>query len=453
MPTAVETTEVERTATRSDAPVFKVSNEIERRTFRRAGIASALAGSSQGMFSLNAYVALVALGGTAAGYEAEISTLIMMLPSVAMLFASIYNSGGRVRRRRKYFLLAAGVGEAPFLLVPLLVLLPFSAAPFVFVGLVTFAAVVGAGVPPALNQLWGSNYVTETRGKRFAWFSAIGMFFVMLSAFAAGEFLDAAPVIDGVKNWQLLYPASALLGAAGMLTYYSIRVRYARAIEEADSGGRNAFKRLQRSYGRVVALLRRDRDFLQYEAGFFLYGIAFMMMLPAVPVLFSKYLRADYSDFSRASVVTVQISLMVMAPLVAWFARGRRVTVVTGVAFLGLIAYPVVLGITAITQEIRLSYLAFALFGIAMSGVHFAWNLGPVAFARGSNPLAYTSTHTSLVGARSLIGFPISYVLMKAFPESLTPIFIGAVAMLLVAVLIIFRLDRRMRRDGLNHTT
>lgn len=452
MPTVVETTE--STSVSSPTPhELSVSGGIEARTFRRACFASSLAGMSHGMFSLNAYVALIALGGTAAGFEAEISTLITMLPSMAMLSASIYNTGGRVRRRRRYFLLAAGLGETPFLLVPLLVLLPFSSSPFVFVGLVTFAAIVGAGVPPALNQLWGANYVTATRGKRFAWLSAIGMFMVMVSALVAGEFLDAAPVITGVHNWQLMYPAAAITGALGMLTYFSIRMRFARAIEEADSGGMNGFRRLRKSYGRVVSLLRRDKNFFQYEAGFFLYGIAFMMMLPAVPVLFSKYLNADYSDFSRASVVTVQISLMVMAPFVAWFARGRRVTIVTGAAFVALIAYPVILTFTAITQEILFAYVAFAFFGVAMSGVHFAWNLGPVTFARGGNPLPYTSTHTSLVGARSLVGFPASYFLMKLFPESLTPIFVGSVVMLLIAGFIIFRLDRRMVREGLNQTT
>jgi hypothetical protein len=237
-----------------------------------------------------------------------------------------------------------------------------------------------------------------------------------------------------------------------MVTFFTIRMRYAAAIEEADKDGLDVLTRVRRAYGRVWALLRRDSNFLRYEAGFFLYGIAFMMLLPAVPVLFSKYLKADYSDFSRASVVTVQISLMVMAPVVARLARGRRVTVMTGLAFLALILYPAALGVTVMTHTLAFAYMAFALFGIAMAGVHYVWNLGPVSFARGGNPLPYTSAHTSLVGARALIGFPLSYLLMRLFPDSLLPIFGVAVALLLGAAAIMLGLDRRMRRQGLNQS-
>lgn len=452
----VETTEspkrqrVRRAAPPSD---FRVSRGIEQRTFRKAAFAGALEGMTKGMISLNAYVALVAMGATAAGYEAEVSTLITMLPSVAMLFAAAYNSGGHARKRRGYFLFAAFAGHLIFLVVPLLVFLPGATTPFAFVGLVALSALICAGVPPALNQLWGANYLAANRGRNFAWISSVGMFMVMVSAFVAGAFLDAPAYIDGVENWQLMYPAAAFTGALAMIGFYSIRMRYAAAIERPENRGTKPAKRLARAYVRAYRLLRDDGNFFRYEAGFFLYGIAFMMMLPAVPVLFSKYLSASYSDFSQASVVTMQCTLMVMAPLVAWFAKGRRVTVVTTAAFLSLMLYPAMLTITAVTREIVFAYAAFVVFGLAMSGVHFVWNLGPVTFARGSNPLPYTSTHATLVGARSLVGFPLSYLMMKLFPESLTPIFVAAGALLLCGAVVMIRLDRRMVKSGLNQTT
>ena len=428
---------------------FSVSRGIEAVTFRRALFANAIEGTTGGLLSLNAYVALKALGGEAAGFEAELSTLVTMLPSAAMLFASAYNAGGTVRRRRRYFLFAAVFGRLVFLLVPLIALLPGVATPFAFVALVGLSALICAGVPPALNQLWGANYVPASRGNRFALISSLSMFMVMTSAWLAGHFLDGRQLFSGIPNYKLLYPAAALCGALALVTFFSIRMRYAAAIEQRDARGTHAVKRLVRAYGRAYKLLRRDRNFMQYEVGFFLYGIAFMMLLPAVPVLFSRNLNADYSDFSQATVVTTQYTLMLVVPFVAWFAKGRRVTVVTATAFLGLICYPGMLGVTALTRQIEFAYFAFVLFGISMAGVHYVWNLGPVSFARGGNPLPYTSTHTSLVGARALVGFPLGYVLMKIFPDSLLPIFIGAVAMLLVAAVIMINLDRRMVNQGL----
>ena len=63
-----------------------------------------------------------------------------------------------------------------------------------------------------------------------------------------------------------------------------------------------------------------------------------------------------------------------------------------------------------------MGYVAFAVFGVGMAFIHFVWNLGPVAFARGQNPLPYTSTHAALVGLRASVGFPIGYALTKIFP-------------------------------------
>ena len=429
------------------------SEAISRMTFGQAARSMWLDGVSTGFFSLNAYVALVAMGGDAAGYGEELSTLVTMLPSVAMLFATLYNAGGTARKRRRYFLFAGGFGKGIYVLIPLLVLLPGIAPPFAFVSLVGLSAIAFAGVPPALNQIWGANYSAASRGKMFALLSMFSMFAVMVSSFVAGRFLDSAPMFDGVANYQLLYPFGAIIGAGAMLGYYRIRLRYAAAVQAGERRGAGAVARFGRSIMRAVHLLKEDRNFRTYEIGFFLYGLAFMMLLPVIPVLFKNFLNADYQDFAGATVVTTQLMLMLMAPVVAWLARGRRVTQVTGVAFSVLLLYPLVLTLTAATKSLYLAYASFVVFGVAMSGVHFVWNLGPVTFARGGNALPHTSTHATLVGARALIGFPLSYALMKAFPGQLVPVFAVAAALLVLGVITMWRLDRRMKSQGLSQTT
>ncbi|MBX3459138.1 MAG: hypothetical protein KF696_04100 [Planctomycetes bacterium] len=426
---------------------FVLSRGIEQRTFRQAAFASAGEGLTQGLMSLNAYVAIKSMGALDAGYEREVATLITMLPSVAMVFATAYDTGPAVRGRRRYFLFAAVFGRLVFMAVPLIVLaLTGPMQSFAFVGLVAFSAVICAGIPPALNQLWGANYVPASRGKRFAWNSSLSMLMVMTGAFIAGMVLDAQPLVSNYGNHVILYPVAALCGALALVGFYTIRMRFAAAPRSLAVG---TFNRIKDSYARAFRLMRDDKHFRTYELGFFIYGIAFMMMMPAIPVLFANYLEADYGEFTRATVVTMQLTLMIMAPVVAWLSSGRRVTLVTAAAFSSLALFPAVLTVTALTREIMFAYAAFVVFGLAMSGVHFVWNLGALAFARGGNALAYTSTHAAMVGARAMIGFPLGYVLMKVFADTLLPVFVTASCLLLVATFVIMRLDRRMVAQGL----
>ncbi|MCC7509809.1 MAG: hypothetical protein IT464_10575 [Planctomycetes bacterium] len=426
---------------------FVLSRGIERRTFRQAAFASAGEGLTGGLMSLNAYVAIKSMGALEAGYEREVATLITMLPSVAMLFATAYDAGPAVRGRRGYFLFAAGLGRMVFILVPLIALLPGLMQSFAFVALVAFSAVICAGIPPALNQLWGANYIPASRGRRFAWNSSLSMLMVMTGAFVAGHFLDSEPVIAGYGNHVILYPVAAVSGALALLGFYAIRMRFAYAAPVRERG---FLAKLKDSYGRAWSLLRDDKHFRTYELGFFIYGIAFMMMMPAIPVLFANYLQADYGEFTRATVVTMQLTLMVMAPVVAWLSIGRRVTLVTAAAFSSLAVFPVMMMVAAYTRDVTFAYLAFVVFGLAMSGVHFVWNLGALAFARQTNSLAYTSTHAAMVGLRALVGFPLGYLLMKVFENTLLPVFVTASCLLLIATVVVLRLDRRMVAQGLN---
>ncbi|MBZ0136497.1 MAG: hypothetical protein K8I27_09010 [Planctomycetes bacterium] len=448
MPTAVDTDKSARVPANAPRNAFRISKGVESRTFRQAAFASAAEGFTQGLMSLSAYVAITSMGALEAGYEAEVATLITMLPSVAMLFATAYDTGPAVRGKRGYFLFAAGLGRLSYLLVPLLLLITGAYQSFAFVALVAFSALICAGVPPALNQLWGANYIPASRGKRFAWNSSLSMLMVMTGAFVAGMVLDAKPVFGGVENYVVLYPAAAVMGALALLGFYSIRMRYS----ESRAVPKGVLRRVKDSYGRALGLLRNDRHFRSYEVGFFCYGIAFMMLMPTVPVLFANYLQSDYGQFSRATVVTMQLTLMIMAPVVAWLSSGRRVTLVTAAGFSSLVMFPVMLALTAWTRDIVFAYAAFVVFGVAMSGVHFVWNLGALAFAKPGNALMYTSTHAAMVGLRALIGFPLGYVMMRLFPDTLHPVFGTAAGLLIVATTIVLRLDRRMVAQGLNPT-
>ncbi|MCB9894272.1 MAG: MFS transporter [Planctomycetes bacterium] len=420
----------------------RLSRNIERRTLA-GGVRGALfEGVFGGLTSMNTYVAINALGDWSR-WDAEITTLMSMLPSILMAFAMLYSSGGRVRKRRNYFLFVGLFGR---LVVASVALLAFFPNPFFFVALVALQAGVCAGLAPALNHIWGANCTVRSRGRVFTWFSIASEIATMSAALLASTLLDR----DGGRAFIYVYPIAGVVGLLGMLSFWRIRLRFTAADEE-DLRTPRWTERAKRSLAQATGLLRRDPEFRLYETGFFLYGVAFMMLVPVIPVLFKNYLNASYQEFATANVVIVQVMALITIPIVVRIAAGKRVTVVTRWAHVVLVFYPVLLGATALTaahdQQLAtmLVFCAFVVFGVGMALIHFVWNLGPVAFARGRSPLPYTSTHAALVGFRASIGFPMSYVLMKLWPDNLFPIFGLSMLFFVGAGTVMTVLDRRLR--------
>jgi hypothetical protein len=319
-------------------------------------------------------------------------------------------------------------------------------------------AIVGSGIAPALNHIWAANCSPSARGRIFTWYSVAAEVTTMLGSLIAAALLDGFHFgsihwTGRADNYQVLYPVAGVVGFIGMLWFWRIRLRFSHGQEpERETPGLG--RRLVGALAQARDLLRRDPDFRLYEFGFFLYGTAFMMCVPVVPILFKNALGANYKTFSFTTVVLVQVMHLAMAPLIVKLASGRRVTVVTRMPMALLIGYPALLALVAIVAPASrdvatwLAYAAFALFGCAMALIHFVWNLGPVAFARGRNALPYTSTHAALVGFRASVGFPLAYLLMKVFPDQPVPIFVLAMGFFLGATLVMTKLDKRLRARG-----
>jgi hypothetical protein len=419
----------------------RFSANIERRTLA-GGVRGALfEGLFGGLTSMNTYVAIKALG-EASRWEAEITTLMSMLPSILMAFAMLYSSGGRVRKRRNYFLFVGVFGRLIMASVAVLVIFP---NPFLFVALVAVQAAVCAGLAPAMNHIWGANCTTRSRGKIFTWFSIAAEIATLTGAMIASAVLDHDP-----RAFVYVYPVAGVIGLLGMLSFWRVRLRYTSA-EREDMVTPAWTARVKRSFGQATGLLKRDPEFRLYEFGFFLYGVAFMMIVPVVPVLFKNALHASYAEFATANVIIVQVMHLIMAPIIVRAAAGKRVTVVTRWAHVVLVFYPLILAVTAVVarSDVQLAtwivFGAFVVFGSAMALIHFVWNLGPVAFARGRNPLPYTSTHAALVGFRASVGFPIAYALMKLWPDEPMPIFVMSAMCFIGAATVMTVLDRKLR--------
>lgn len=431
---------------------LSISELIEKRTFRQALIVAVLMGFSNGGLALNGLVALETLGGIK--HKEAIATLSSALPSMAMFFAMVFNRGGVVRKRRKYWLVAGVGGYLVYSVAPLFIYSPAGWAPFLFVGLIGFSALMNAGMAPAQNQIWAANYRTHRRSKLFSYYWSIFWLVEMTSSYLAGRFMDTGPEGSSIDNFQILYPFVAVTGLIAMLMMYRIRLRHTAATQTTNATGDGSLTRFGKALARSFALLKTDRNFRVYETGFFLYGMSFMVLLPLPPLIFSEaYLNQDYTEFAKSTTSFSMAALVLGALVTARLAGGKRITRVTATAFSLLLLYPAMLALLVYTKNLYIGYLAFFMFGLAMSGVHFVWNLGPVTFAKGGNAMGHATTHTMLVGLRAVLAFPIAYLMLTIFPGTLTPIFIVAGTLMASAIVVMLYLDRSMRQQGLNQTT
>jgi hypothetical protein len=121
---------------------------------------------------------------------------------------------------------------------------------------------------------------------------------------------------------------------------------------------------------------------------------------------------------------------------------------VASAGYLVLASFPLML-LALPSVGLDLLYPAFAVYGLAMGFVHLAWNLGPIALARGGDPLPYLNAHLALVGVRALIGMVGGTLLLGIVGTR--PIFAAVVACEILAAVGMYataRLSGRRWRVG-----
>jgi len=82
----------------------------------------------------------------------------------------------------------------------------------------------------------------------------------------------------------------------------------------------------------------------------------------------------------------------------------------------------------------------YALYGIGMLGVNFAWAISTIELAKHGTPQQYQAIHLTFTGIRGLIVPPLGYLLLVTVP--MTWIFVLSFCLFLCAGLLMLRDDR-----------
>jgi MFS family permease len=419
---------------------------------RRFGPLRNAPGSMLDRLSLHYYTLYAALGAVLTGtFSGEMALIVLKkslnaspleigvmaaIGPMSLLLGIVGAEMVRGRDRRPVLLALGLVSRGVFLLFA------FCTAAWQFIVITSTFYVGNAMLIPAITSQWQNNISARSRnrlwGLTVSITTAISMAFALLVGWALKNDHDA---------YRWILPIAGMAGLAGVLVL--VRMPYRGRYKHNNPPLLTVRQALISPLKTIWALLRDDRDFRHFEAAFFLYGCAFMIMVPILPVYIVDLAQMDYVEASVGAGVLFPAAAIALSTY--WARKLDRATpsrLCTQVfVLLALFPLLLLLGPSLAVLGMPMAYtvyLSYAVYGIGMSGLGIAWNLAPLSFAGSRDATSYTGAHVTLTGVRGAIA-PITGAL--ALEElGYQPVLIAAVFLFLVAAAGMYWLELKLRR-------
>jgi len=416
---------------------------LERKTFKLHIISQFFNGISLGIVILQDIILKKSLEGS------DFQVMILALLVSSAFLVSIYGSE-IVNRSASRFRTIVIIG---FTAKSFLIILPLVNSSIFYI----FCIAVGAYLDSMLLSIWNiafkHNYTEQSRSRLFSYASTVQTILLLISSTIIGYFLD-------INNnlYKILFPFA---GVCGMLVYYNLAKMISLSID--DYKGKNKIEKSHYSFKLlkdivilpIRDLLRifiRNKPFLRFEIYFFLYGMAFMVLTPVVPVFLVDDLELSYSPISIAKGFVFHSTLILFTPLMGRYHGKRNPTKFCGFVFLVLALYPIIL--VSAKHSLLLDfpvnkeyvvYIANFIFGFAMSGVTIAWALSSIYYAPVNQVSNYQAVHITLTGVRGIFSPALGYLVMKIFAIQYT--FYLSAFLFILAGLFMFRESRNLHKN------
>jgi len=405
---------------------FRKMNGRERETLLYLFLAQSFNGLCLGILLLQEVI----LRKTLSGSSLQITLLTMVNPVANVFIVYVMDIFSQVRRRKLIFILLGVFGK----LVLILMLFVNSSVSFLLV--IVVYSVLNVLISPFLTGIIQKNVSKMRRGVIYGITGSAGTLFSLLASVTAGYLLDF--------NSSLFRILFAMAGIAGFICCYF----YSRiTIDEVHmpSKSRTGIEGITKPIQGALSLLKRDKSFAAFEASFFIYGIGFMIVLPAIPIYFVDVLKLDYSQISAAKGLLGQAGIILFLPVMGFFSDRMNPMKFSSLSFFILSFYPLLLFFAGGASNVLLPlYCAFAVYSVAMAGVSVLWDLSTIFFAGDNDSKEYQVVHIFLTGIRGLLVPPLGYFIMKKY--SISAVFLTSFLMYIAASASMLKLYFSCRR-------
>jgi len=379
------------------------------------------------------------------GAEPEVLALLTSLTLLPFLLSPFWSRYLSRHNPRTAIIVAGLVGYPPLLIMA------FTTSPILFIFVAAMPILAESAFLPLRNRIFEHNYASGVRGRAFGCAAASGMLVSVVAAQVSGLIMD----LDE-NAYRYLFPVAGAAGFYSLFTIARIKIRrfrndVGRCEKQNHSGiGRS----LLESARDVFTTLRDNPGFRKYERNFFIYGIGFLMTQPVVVVFVVSRLNAAYSSAAAAILVVPPVVQMICLPVWGRVLDRAGALRTSGIAFLLLTIWAMLLFTAAVETSLLLFFFAYAVFGTAMSGVQIVWNLGSIEFAGRRSPGdaavpgeagRFMSVHTMLVGVRALIAPAFGVASLYMFGVKWA--FAIAAGLFATAFFLMFRLSSRVRKN------
>lgn len=261
-------------------------------------------------------------------------------------------------------------------------------------------------IKPVQNIYMKMNYARTELGKIYAYSISLNKVFFIAAVYSFGLWMDS--------NSSIYIAVFSICGLVSFLSFFMLGyVPVSEWMKEKVSERKVDLL----IFPTLIAVFKKNRRFLVYEAAFFIYGGGFMVVLAAVPILLVDHLNLSYSIISFGRGVVSAVVIILTIPVFGKLFDKKDPVHVGVLAFSILIAHPALM-ITAYFLPVEFAkwsvYLSYVSFGAGMAAVTLCWNIGPMFFAKNNMEIPeMTSTHVTLTGIRGLIWPVLGYFLMK----------------------------------------
>jgi MFS family permease len=331
------------------------------------------------------------------------------------------------KSRSKYFWITAFVGRLPLLLAVYVYTVNQ------FIGLLALFYSFNALLLPAQNSLMQTNLSPKIRGSVFGKMVSLTTIIALVVTFFAGRILD--------NNSQYFHYLVMFFGICGFISSLILGLI---PFKVKDPIKKQPVKDLIiKPLTDTITLLKEDKQFALFQRNFFIYGIGYLIVIPVIPKLLVQQLNMTYTTTFLAKGVVSQLGLLLLSPLAGKLHDKRNPALFSSISFGALALYPIFLLLANINGTTNIAYIfvfiAYAIFGIAMSGINISWNISSIYFAGQKDASVYQSVHITLTGLRGLFVPIIGYIVMTYL--SLNAVFIIASLALITASILSYKLN------------